>query len=139
MSEFKLKIRKGSRVHTYHGLFISRCSGFPPPHPSALLPFTQHTALLSHKSLISANEKHIAESDLIAGHDSSSSQYLPWAPCCCRGLLLVPSHRRRRGGDGGCGSGYYTWEDEIIMVSMNSERRERGKYHHHLEPCEIWN
>lgn len=32
-----------------------------------------HSALLSRKSLSSANEKHIAESDIIAGHDSSAS------------------------------------------------------------------
>lgn len=43
---------------------------------SSLAFYVAHTALLSRKSLNSANEKHIAESDIIAGHDSSASRYL---------------------------------------------------------------
>lgn len=30
-------------------------------------------------------------------------------------------------GTRGCGSGYYVWENEIISVSINGERRERGE------------
>lgn len=101
MTEFKLEIGEGSRVPTSHGLFIPRCSGLPATHQLSCRSHSTHTALLSHKSLRSANEKHIAEPDVIAGHDSPTSRCLRWPPCRYRGLLLIPSRWQRRGGEPG--------------------------------------
>lgn len=112
-------MREGSRVHTCHGLFISRCSGFPAILHSLAF-YRAHTELLSHKSLSSANEKYIAESDIITGHDSSH-------PATYRRLLAaIRGSFASRGVEGtrGCSSGHYLWEDELIS---KSNERIQGK------------
>lgn len=123
MTEFKLEIGEGSRVPTSHGLFIARCSGLPATRQLSCRSHSTHTALLSHKSLRSANEKHIAESDVIAGHDSPTSRCLRWPPRRYRGLLLIPSRRRRRGGD----PGLRLWALRGRMKSPPLARTARGE------------
>lgn len=89
-------MREGSRVHTCHGLLISRCSGFPAILHSLAF-YRAHTELLSHKSLSSANEKYIAESWHNHRPWFIPSCYLQKAPRCHQRLLC----QQRRGRDAG--------------------------------------